>query len=225
MRDGQPVPQTALDSHQSHNQAETVLSAGSYTLKEGDRLYWKVCENIEPKLTDKSSHPVLEQIVEACTPEIRLKLTPQDESEVAEAIDRVSETLIATLDQAGFESAESRIRLIVEESILNAWRHGNKKNPKKSIHLRWRLGVDCILEVKDEGSGFDYQSLVDPRRAENIYKLSGRGIFIVNNYAGKIEWALGGRLVRIMIQRAIPDEQTLQNCTNLVEYCKAMSQK
>jgi serine/threonine-protein kinase RsbW len=42
--------------------------------------------------------------------------------------------------------------------------------------------------VKDEGEGFDSESLLDPRDEKNLLKESGRGVFLMRTLMDKVEF-------------------------------------
>jgi serine/threonine-protein kinase RsbW len=73
-------------------------------------------------------------------------------------------------------------RLLVSctEAMNNAIIHGNKSDPSKEVV------VTCVIEkrfltvrVKDEGKGFDWKNLRDPRDKRNLLKENGRGVFLM----------------------------------------------
>ncbi|MCP4686629.1 MAG: PAS domain S-box protein [Desulfobacterales bacterium] len=103
--------------------------------------------------------------------------------------------------RAGFDAPESRLGTFLEEAILNAWLHGNRRDPDKKITVQWCFGNDFILEVRDEGAGFDPGSAPDPRNPENLRKTSGRGIFIIGRLADEIWWKDGGRRLTARFRR------------------------
>jgi serine/threonine-protein kinase RsbW len=39
-----------------------------------------------------------------------------------------------------------------------------------------------VIAVRDEGQGFDPESVADPLAPENMLKSSGRGIFLMRNF-------------------------------------------
>ncbi len=95
----------------------------------------------------------------------------------------------------GFLGAETRLRVVLEESLHNAWQHGNKARPGSRISVRWAFGNDARLEILDEGTGFDYGQIPDPRTREGRLKLSGRGVFLMRFYSSSLFWRDGGRRV------------------------------
>ena len=91
------------------------------------------------------------------------------------------------------------IRLSLEEALINAIRHGNKMDKDKSVFLKVDVDNDRLeIEVKDEGSGFDYENIPSPTQGENLQKVSGRGIFLMKNFMDKVEFSDGGSRVKMI---------------------------
>jgi len=66
------------------------------------------------------------------------------------------------------------------EIVNNAIRHGNQSDPEKTVHIKFEKKAKSVrVTVSDSGKGFEPDSLANPLEPENIYKESGRGIFIV----------------------------------------------
>ncbi|OQY59184.1 MAG: hypothetical protein B6245_07995 [Desulfobacteraceae bacterium 4572_88] len=149
---------------------------------------------------------------------------PTDADDIATYIVNLYEELETEWHRRGFEFPEQRIRMILEEAVLNAWTHGNKKAPDKAVTVRWRFGNDFHIEVIDEGPGFDYDKVPDPTLDENLIKPFGRGIFFIRYFCDDICWKKGGRHL-VMAFRKHPDlvekwnEQDTR-ITPLWELCK-----
>jgi anti-sigma regulatory factor (Ser/Thr protein kinase) len=113
--------------------------------------------------------------------------------------------------------------MILEEAILNAWKHGNKKNPNKSITVRRRFGNDFHLEVIDEGRGFDPECALDPTSPENLTKLSGRGIFLIRHYADEVAFEKEGKQITITLEKHLyhGQKKTAKHTAELVKMLKA----
>src|ERR1035437_6112187 len=72
------------------------------------------------------------------------------------------------------------VSLAVRESVANAIVHGNRCDMSKKVILEAELTDDgLIICVKDEGEGFDPDSLPDPLLPDNLLQESGRGLFLV----------------------------------------------
>ncbi|OGU10304.1 MAG: hypothetical protein A2X61_08520 [Ignavibacteria bacterium GWB2_35_12] len=77
--------------------------------------------------------------------------------------------------------------ITITEAVNNAIIHGNKFDIDKIV----RIIVKCknkllTVSVKDQGSGFDLESLENPLSPENLLKESGRGIFIIRKIADNV---------------------------------------
>ncbi len=81
--------------------------------------------------------------------------------------------------------------IAITEAVNNAIVHGNKCDKNKQVFFSIKsTPKKVVVIVKDEGKGFDIDSIPDPREGENLLKESGRGIFLIkalsNNFSYKI---------------------------------------
>jgi len=78
------------------------------------------------------------------------------------------------------------VGVAVRESVINAIKHGNANDAGKRVHVEFTpldAGAPGIaIRVRDEGPGFDPETLPDPLAPENILKSSGRGIFLIRSF-------------------------------------------
>ncbi|MDM8550289.1 response regulator [Desulfobacterales bacterium HSG2] len=119
--------------------------------------------------------------------------TPNDTDEIAVLIVELCKKIRSEWEQRGYAFPARKIRMVMEEMLLNAWIHGNRRNPDKTVRVRWQFGNDFRFEVIDEGDGFDYNRIPDPTFRDNITKVNGRGIFIIRYFSEYIRWKKGGR--------------------------------
>lgn len=131
---------------------------------------------------------------------------PPDVPRMAELIKDLAQRLTAREDWTGWGISPGRLRLVLEEATLNAWRHGNRLDPEKKIRIRYRFGNDFHLEVIDQGEGFDYHHLPDPLALENLDRSSGRGLFIMKKFASEVAFREGGRQVIMTFSGRTGDE-------------------
>ena len=97
----------------------------------------------------------------------------------------------------------NNIAIAITEAVGNAIVHGNQKNPKKKVIIRFRVSQKKItIEVKDEGKGFNPDKLLNPLKPENIIKESGRGIFILKSLMDSVSFDFSpkGSTVRMMLK-------------------------
>lgn len=125
------------------------------------------------------------------------------------------------------QTAEN-IALALREAVSNAMFHGNlemsskiretdgikayneeieqrKNNPlyaDRRVKLRYELTPDYVeYIIEDEGKGFDYKTLPDPRDPENFFKKSGRGVLIIRIHMDEAEWIGRGNILRMRKNR------------------------
>ncbi len=86
------------------------------------------------------------------------------------------------------------IMIAVTESVNNAIKHGNNCDKNKNVTLT-AVYEDNLVRfiVEDEGPGFDPAKLPDPTAPENIEKLGGRGIFLMEQLSDEVTFSNEGR--------------------------------
>lgn len=102
------------------------------------------------------------------------------------------------------------IELSVSESMINAIRHGNKSDPNKEARLKISSDGETLeIIVEDEGKGFKFDDLADPRNDENLLKPSGRGILIIRTFMDEVNLSTregGGS--RLQMIKKLPGDST-----------------
>ncbi len=129
----------------------------------------------------KMLSPALKRIVIASTPEA------------------ISQVRVCILDEAsalGFaESDLLDLALGLEEALANALEHGNGRDRSKRIFVHYRVTPDqAVVEIEDEGNGFDPQSVADPTLNDNLHRIRGRGIFLMRALLDGVSYRAGGSL-------------------------------
>jgi serine/threonine-protein kinase RsbW len=97
---------------------------------------------------------------------------------------RVLETIAGAMTDAGFSDKEVyRVRLSLEEAIVNAHKHGHDGDWDRPVGVRYHVSQEGVVaQVEDQGDGFDPQQVPDPRDPENLERPSGRGLLIMRTY-------------------------------------------
>lgn len=97
------------------------------------------------------------------------------------------------------------VPVALTEALSNAILRGNGDDPGKHVHVRAEVDARrLVMEVADEGAGFDLQSsLIDPTTPENIGREDGRGLFLMQQLMDRVERveAPGGSVVRMTLHR------------------------
>lgn len=74
-----------------------------------------------------------------------------------------------------------KVRLILDELIVNSYKHGNNKDFEKMIDIIMLIDKgNCMIKVKDEGDGIYYSKERD-QLADH-----GRGIMLVNTLSDNL---------------------------------------
>jgi len=82
-----------------------------------------------------------------------------------------------------------KIKLALEEALVNAIKHGNQMDPDKFVRVSYTVAVDRFeIRIEDEGPGFNPEEVPDPTLPENIEKGSGRGVFLIRELMTSAEY-------------------------------------
>ena len=93
------------------------------------------------------------------------------------------------------------IKLCIEEAVRNAIVHGNRADKRRSVTVTfWVEGGALMIEIADEGSGFDQSTLADPTSALHILKNSGRGVYLIKKLMDRVEYTDNGTRV-LMVKK------------------------
>jgi serine/threonine-protein kinase RsbW len=122
---------------------------------------------------------------------------------VQTAVRDVQDRILGEVLRCGFdEQSQFAVKLALEESLVNAIKHGNRMDPAKRVLVEYKVDhkqVDIIVE--DEGPGFERKGVPDPTLDENIEKCSGRGILLMEAYMTSVRWSRGGRRVHLIFRK------------------------
>ena len=96
------------------------------------------------------------------------------------------------------------IRLALEEAIVNAIRHGHRNDFTKLVRVRFEASDEqFVVEIEDEGPGFDPDGIADPLAPENLERPGGRGVFLMRNYMSWVSYNERGNCVTMCRRRSI----------------------
>lgn len=95
------------------------------------------------------------------------------------------------------EDERMEVDLAVQEALANAIRHGCKNDPTKLVQccVSFDKTGELVVVVKDPGPGFDLGAVPDPLAGDNLFKGSGRGVYLINQLMDTAEYTEGGRKV------------------------------
>lgn len=91
------------------------------------------------------------------------------------------------------DEAYAKMMLVVSEAVTNGIMHGNQQDASKKVTLSVESNGSLItFVVTDEGEGFDPNDIPDPLEEDNLLNTSGRGVFLMGEYADKAEYSNNG---------------------------------
>lgn len=95
------------------------------------------------------------------------------------------------------------IELALQEALVNAIRHGCKNDPEKQVQccVTFDAAGELVIVVRDPGQGFDVAAVPNPLEGDNLFKGSGRGLFLINQLMDTVEFTEKGRKVLMRKQR------------------------
>ena len=92
------------------------------------------------------------------------------------------------------EEKSETFKLVLSEAVTNAIVHGNKEDEKKTVDISVNVtGESITADVIDQGSGFNPEEKKNPVKEKNLLDTSGRGIFLMRQFADHVEFKKNGR--------------------------------
>jgi serine/threonine-protein kinase RsbW len=81
--------------------------------------------------------------------------------------------------------------MAVRETVMNAIVHGNQTDPSKHVFIDYSATPDDVpavfaVSVRDQGPGFDPETVKDPLTPENLLSANGRGIFLIRQFMDNV---------------------------------------
>jgi serine/threonine-protein kinase RsbW len=121
------------------------------------------------------------------------------------AIERAVTYLMDRGREVGFDYDRLRLnfRVGLTEALANAMLYGNCRDPRKRVRVEARLsGSEIVVQVTDEGRGFDPAKVLDPTLPNNRQRAGGRGIFLIKKLMDRVEFNdRGNSITMILLSR------------------------
>ncbi|MGE5401068.1 MAG: ATP-binding protein [Ignavibacteriales bacterium] len=94
----------------------------------------------------------------------------------------------------------NNLLLAVNEAISNAMLHGNNYDISKKVRISVLINDDFLrVYIKDEGRGFNPNSVPDPTSPENIFRDSGRGLYIMKSCMDEVNYSFQSDGTELML--------------------------
>ena len=121
---------------------------------------------------------------------------PAELNKVIPLVDMISQktiVLTASSDEV------FKIKLALEEALTNAVRHGNTLDPHRCVSVRVKATLEkIVMDVHDDGEGFNFENLPDPTVGDRVSKPSGRGVFLMRQLMDTVEFYDKGSGVKMI---------------------------
>ena len=122
------------------------------------------------------------------------------------AMEKVTDGLMALLKGKNWpEDRVMEVHLAAQEAIANAIRHGCRGDATKQVQcaVSFDAAGELVIVVRDPGAGFDPAKVPNPLEGSNLFKGSGRGVFLINELMDTVEYEDGGRMVKM--RKSLPN--------------------
>jgi serine/threonine-protein kinase RsbW len=105
------------------------------------------------------------------------------------------------------------VGVAIRESVINAIRHGNRNDESKHVFVEFERAPagevpGLTVCVRDQGEGFDPETIANPLEPDNLLKSSGRGIFLIRSFMDEVRLSRapeGGMEVRMVKRLHSPE--------------------
>jgi serine/threonine-protein kinase RsbW len=129
---------------------------------------------------------------ETISTSIRLNSIPGNVDKVNNIVENLASKFRLAPDTYG------NILISLTEAVNNAIIHGNKQDESKIVEVRTESrGSKLAITVKDEGKGFDFDSVPDPTSPERICQCGGRGVFLMRQLSDRCRFHDNGKIVEM----------------------------
>ena len=124
-----------------------------------------------------------------------MKSDPKNIHRVEEFLLKMNSSL--NIDDEKFGS----LLVVVTEAVNNAIIHGNKRNPSKKVVVTCtHRGNVLVIKVKDEGKGFNPETIPNPIHEDNLLRETGRGVFLMRELMEKVNYNTNGNEVTMTMK-------------------------
>ncbi len=102
------------------------------------------------------------------------------------------------------EEIYGNVMIATLEAANNAIVHGNAQQEDLMVEIDMENSEDLLFVIiKDQGKGFDYLHVPDPTAPENLEKINGRGIFLMERLSDGLEFQYNGAMVTLTFNTRI----------------------
>lgn len=114
-------------------------------------------------------------------------------------VDQICSELSVWLLECDLGEHSFPVQLLAREALNNAILHGCEQQESLLVQFAIQVSLtEIVLEVEDEGPGFDWQSRLYQSQPAEVHRTSGRGMWIYKLFASQIEFNPKGNQVRLV---------------------------
>lgn len=126
---------------------------------------------------------------------------PSELTVVEEAVDVVARHCVA--EGLSARRARFNLRVALCEALANAILYGNAEDAAKHVHVHITVTEpQFLIEVQDEGTGFDPAALADISLPHDLEALGGRGLFLIRQLVDDVYLNERGNGICMILRRA-----------------------
>ncbi len=120
-------------------------------------------------------------------------------SDLDVAHELIEQTILAMSDLEWPGGDMFHVQMAMEEALVNAIEHGNKRCESKLVAVAISVsGQEITIQIKDQGDGFDHRNVADPTEEERLDQPRGRGVLLIRELMSQSRYNdLGNELVMI----------------------------
>lgn len=120
----------------------------------------------------------------------------------------VIDALIAALESAGWLGRDLfHVQMAIEEAVVNAIEHGNRRDPAKQVHVLFQVFQDrAELTITDQGDGFEHWNVADPTEEERLDRPRGRGVLLIRELMSESRYNDKGNSVWMLKWRSSEED-------------------
>jgi CheY-like chemotaxis protein len=220
------IPIVLIAAHGNEQIAVQALQHGASSYVPKGRLADELFPTIQRVLSAAHEDQCLAQALEFMTHNACEFDLPNDPA-LALAVPRFLQRALDWMGICPDKSDRIRVGVALEESLINAIYHGNlelgselrdenveeyyrlaeqRRNLEPYCRRRIRIAArfsqdEAQYVISDDGPGFDFSRLPDPRLPENLLRTSGRGVLLIRTFMDEVHYNARGNEITLIKRR------------------------